>query len=81
FQFLKPAKIDYEPRNKGKQKKGTAKVVKTKKILHEHSRREFVKTMKNVRNKLVESVEETPTNNKPVGVLDRFKPKKTIKQS
>nr|CAD7442335.1 unnamed protein product [Timema bartmani] len=65
--FLKPAKIDYEPRNKGKQKKGTAK--------------EFVKTMKNVRNKLVESVEETPTNNKPVGVLDRFKPKKTVKQS
>nr|CAD7577550.1 unnamed protein product [Timema californicum] len=72
--FLKPAKINYEPRNKGKQKKGTAKVVKTKKILHEHSRREFVKSMKNIKNKLVDSVEEIPTNNKPVRVLDRFKP-------
>nr|CAD7416503.1 unnamed protein product [Timema poppensis] len=88
--FLKPAKINYEPRNKGKQKKGTAKVVKTKKILHEQSKREFVKSMKNIKNKLAESVEEIPTNHKPVrvrdrfkpvGVLDRFKPKKTVKQS
>lgn len=38
-QFLKPPKIDFQPRNKSGKKKGTVKVAQTKRIVREEQRR------------------------------------------
>lgn len=39
LQFLKPPKIDFQPRNKSGKKKGTVKVAQTKRIVREGQRR------------------------------------------
>lgn len=39
IQFLKPPRIDFEPRRKGKGKGGSAKVFKNKKIVKEQAKK------------------------------------------
>ncbi|PSN46388.1 WD repeat-containing protein 46 [Blattella germanica] len=77
--FLKPPKIDFEPRNKSSKKKGSVKVAKTKKKLQEIGKKEFIKNMKEsgVHESLTPEEAAGPSSSvsKPLSVLDRFKPK------
>ncbi|CAH1100101.1 unnamed protein product [Psylliodes chrysocephalus] len=71
--YLKPPRINYEPRNKAKGKGGTVKIARNKKIVQEEAKKEFVK-------KKMELMQEDETiesskPQKPVHVLDRFLPK------
>lgn len=73
LQYLKPPRINYEPRNKAKGKGGTVKIARNKKIVQEEAKKEFVK-------KKMELMQEDETiesskPQKPVHVLDRFLPK------
>ncbi|XP_046479469.1 WD repeat-containing protein 46 [Neodiprion pinetum] len=71
---LKPKKINFEPRKtKAKGKGGTAKIVKTKKILKDLSRQETIKTMHEDR--AVRCTANKLLPGKSHGVLDRFLPK------
>ncbi|XP_067004515.2 WD repeat-containing protein 46 [Anabrus simplex] len=78
---LKPPKIDFTPRSTSGRRRGTAKIVKTKNILREQGRKEFIKSVKNVQSELEEKSDAIPAANpvppkpKPKDVLDRFKPK------
>ncbi|PNF27447.1 WD repeat-containing protein 46 [Cryptotermes secundus] len=79
--FLKPPKIDFQPRNKSGKKKGTVKVAQTKRIVREEQRREFVKTLKDAGIGEITSPQNTESSSvsvkhKPFTALDRFKPKK-----
>ncbi|XP_012269208.2 WD repeat-containing protein 46 [Athalia rosae] len=71
---LKPKKIDFEPRKtKAKGKGGTAKIIKTKKILNDLSRRETVKLMQE--DQSPRNTEKKSLQGRTGGVLDRFLPK------
>ncbi|XP_012275379.1 WD repeat-containing protein 46 [Orussus abietinus] len=72
--YIKPKTIDFKPRKtKSKGKGGTAKVVKTKKILKEQRRKEAIELAQEVKSN--ELVEQKKTKRKNFGVLDRFLPK------
>ncbi|KDR18018.1 WD repeat-containing protein 46 isoform X2 [Zootermopsis nevadensis] len=78
--FLKPPKIDFQPRNKSGKKKGTVKVAQTKRIVREGQRREFVKTLKETGIDKISSSQEVESciasvKHKTFNALDRFKPK------
>ncbi|KAI4502748.1 hypothetical protein M0802_001792 [Mischocyttarus mexicanus] len=69
--YIKPPKIDFKPRKtKSRGKGGTAKVIKTKKILKELGRKEHVEMLKDVNTKIPSKKKETLK--KSYGVLDRF---------
>ncbi|XP_015605827.1 WD repeat-containing protein 46 [Cephus cinctus] len=70
---VKPKKIDFKPRKtKAKGKGGTAKVIKTKKILNELARRETAEAM---REQKMEESGKKKEELKDYGVLNRFLPK------
>ncbi|XP_069695737.1 WD repeat-containing protein 46 isoform X2 [Periplaneta americana] len=82
--FVKPPKIDFQPRNKSGKKKGAVKAAQTKKIVQEEHRKDFVKSMKQT------GIDDITTSgdgesskisvqNEHYNVLDRFKPKKKKK--
>ncbi|XP_063242893.1 WD repeat-containing protein 46 [Bacillus rossius redtenbacheri] len=78
---VKPPKIDFQPRKKGKWKKGTAKVAQTKRILKDRSKREFVKKMKSMH--VLEDAGESERaagHKKNASVLDRFRPRTVTKK-
>ncbi|XP_015182701.1 PREDICTED: WD repeat-containing protein 46 [Polistes dominula] len=69
--YIKPKEIDFKPRKtKSKGKGGTAKVIKTKKILKELSRKEHIEMLKDVSEEMALKKKEVPQ--KSYGVLDRF---------
>ncbi|XP_078044482.1 WD repeat-containing protein 46 [Augochlora pura] len=68
---LKPKDIEFNPRRtKVKGKGGTAKVIKTKKILKDLNRREYVTTMRQA--DIRPDVERTERPRRDYGVLNRF---------
>lgn len=74
FQYLKPTKINYEPRKKAKGKGGSVNIAKNKKILQEEARKEFVKQKK----ELVPFIQQesiSKRKDRSPHVLDRFLPK------
>ncbi|XP_046669915.1 WD repeat-containing protein 46 [Homalodisca vitripennis] len=77
--FLKPPKIDFTPRKKAKRQGKSVQMARTKKIMKEKQKREFIKAMKAVN---VDKKEEETSNVSSKNVLDRFKPnpKKKIGQ-
>ncbi|XP_072743502.1 WD repeat-containing protein 46 [Anoplolepis gracilipes] len=73
--YVKPKPINFEPRRtKAKGKGGTAKIIKTKKILKELSRREMVETFRETHKEVMSK--KTDNQNKDYGVLNRFLSKK-----
>ncbi|XP_034249129.1 WD repeat-containing protein 46 [Thrips palmi] len=72
--FLKPPKLDFEPRKRAKWRSGTAFAAKSKKIVREDNVRKFVQT----KSKLLmeENSKKKQSNNESRNVLDRFRPKK-----
>ncbi|KAL2719125.1 WD repeat-containing protein 46 [Vespula squamosa] len=69
--YIKPKKIDFKPRNtKAKGKGGTAKIIKTKKILKDLKRRETIEMLKDVKTEI--STKKTEVPKKSYGVLNRF---------
>jgi len=82
--FLKPPKIDFQPRNKSGKKKGTVKVARTKRIVREEQRRELVKTLKEAGVDEITSPqgvqgEKALEEHEPFSALARFRPKKKKK--
>ena len=78
--YLKPKAIDYRPRRtKAKGKGGTAKVIKTKKILKDLNRRETIDILRQSDARPDAKKPEEPT--KDYGVLNRFltKPRKSTR--
>ncbi|KAE8743621.1 hypothetical protein FOCC_FOCC010765 [Frankliniella occidentalis] len=71
--FLKPPKLDFEPRKRAKWRAGTAQVAKTKKIIREDNVRKFVQTKRHL---LQEDKNKSEASNISNNVLDRFKSKK-----
>ncbi|XP_066594976.1 WD repeat-containing protein 46 [Prorops nasuta] len=72
--FIKPKAIDFKPRrSKAKGKGGTAKVIKTKKILKELQRKETIEIKRKTKEELFRKNENS--QNKNYGVLNRFLPK------
>ncbi|XP_076233306.1 WD repeat-containing protein 46 [Calliopsis andreniformis] len=72
--YLKPKDIDFKPRRtKAKGKGGTAKVIKSKKILNELSRRETIDILRQSDIRPNTKPKEGPS--KDYGVLNRFLPK------
>ncbi|CAH1987665.1 unnamed protein product [Acanthoscelides obtectus] len=69
--YLKPPRINYEPRKKAKGKGGSVKMARNKKILQEEATKEFVKKKKEILKENTECAKQ----NKPQHVLDRFLPK------
>jgi len=76
--YMKPPKLDFTPRLKSKRGK-TVRAAKTKKVVLERSKKEFIKDMKEAKEELLSDIhpeksqEEAPVKK---SVLDRFKPKK-----
>lgn len=69
--YIKPKEIDFKPRKtKAKGKGGTAKIIKTKKILKELKRKENTKIFKAVNKEIPGKKSEVAK--KSYGVLDRF---------
>ncbi|KAG5879730.1 hypothetical protein JTB14_033332 [Gonioctena quinquepunctata] len=68
--YLKPPKINYEPRKKAKGKGGSVNIARNKKIVQEEAKKEFIKQKNEVMPKEVEK------SSKKAHVLDRFLPKK-----
>ncbi|XP_076276822.1 WD repeat-containing protein 46 [Lasioglossum baleicum] len=69
--YLKPKDVDFKPRRtKAKGKGGTAKVIKTKNILKDLSRREHIATVRQAG--IRPEVEQKPVPKKDYGVLNRF---------
>ncbi|XP_060526060.1 WD repeat-containing protein 46 isoform X2 [Cylas formicarius] len=68
--YLKPPKINYEPRNKGKGKGGTVKLARNKKIVQSQAKKEFINITKGVLSRA------EAKKKKPYHVLDRFLPSK-----
>lgn len=71
--FLKPPKLDYEPRKRAKWRSGSAFAAKSKKIVREDNVRKFVKAKSQLS---LEKNSKKHTSSKGGEVLDRFKPKK-----
>lgn len=71
--FLKPPKLDFEPRKRAKWRAGTAQVAKTKKIIREDNVRKFTQAKKQL---LKEDPKKRSQQNTRQDVLDRFRPKK-----
>nr|XP_033321984.1 WD repeat-containing protein 46 [Megalopta genalis] len=70
--YLKPKDIEFKPRRtKAKGRGGTAKVIKTKKILKDLNRREYVATIRQA-NVLPEVKKTEKPRMKDYGVLNRF---------
>lgn len=68
---VKPKEIDFKPRKtKAKGKGGTAKVIKTKKILKDLKRKEHIEMLKDINKEISEKKSEV--SKKSYGVLDRF---------
>ncbi|XP_043274865.1 WD repeat-containing protein 46 [Venturia canescens] len=71
---IKPKSIDFKPRKtKAKGKGGTAKVIRTKKILKEISRKEAAEKRREVQ--AAEEEKRKEDNSQKYGVLNRFLPK------
>ncbi|KAK5649226.1 hypothetical protein RI129_000255 [Pyrocoelia pectoralis] len=78
--FVKPPKINYDPRKKAKGKGGSVKIARNKKILQQQAKKEHIKTAKALKSHLLNQRKGngTQTNkqkSKPKNVLDRFLPK------
>ncbi|XP_033227962.1 WD repeat-containing protein 46 isoform X3 [Belonocnema kinseyi] len=72
--YLKPKDIDFTPRKtKAKGKGGTAKVVKSKKILKQLAKNEAIQAMREAN--VLKDIKKTEVRKKSFGVLDRFLPK------
>ncbi|GJQ68937.1 hypothetical protein Trydic_g6123 [Trypoxylus dichotomus] len=71
---VKPPKINYEPRRKGKGRNSSAKIFKNKKIVREVAKKEFIKNIKGATKKRKSYTKAK--NKKSTSVLDRFLPKK-----
>ncbi|XP_015126820.1 WD repeat-containing protein 46 [Diachasma alloeum] len=72
--FIKPQAIDFKPRRtKAKGKGGTAKVVKTKKILKELKRKEAAEAIRQVSEE--KAKKKKRENTRDFGALNRFLPK------
>ncbi|XP_054271303.1 WD repeat-containing protein 46-like [Macrosteles quadrilineatus] len=67
--FLKPPNIDFTPRKKSKRHGKTVQMAKTKKIMKEKQKREFLKAVQEAQQQ-----EQEDASQKPKSVLDRFKP-------
>lgn len=77
--YLKPKNIDFKPRRtKAKGKGGTAKVVKTKKILKELSRKETIDMLRQTDSR---SDTRKTKPQKDYGILNRFLPKSNKKSN
>ncbi|XP_018372504.1 PREDICTED: WD repeat-containing protein 46 [Trachymyrmex cornetzi] len=73
--YVKPKPINFEPRRtKAKGKGGTAKIIKTKKILKDLNRREMIEALREEQKETV--TKKTENQNKDYGVLNRFVSKK-----
>ncbi|KAL0124382.1 hypothetical protein PUN28_006305 [Cardiocondyla obscurior] len=69
--YIKPKPINFEPRRtKAKGKGGTAKIIKTKKILKDLNRREMIETLREEQK--ATTSKKTENQNKDYGVLNRF---------
>lgn len=69
--YLKPKDIDFKPRRtKAKGKGGTAKIIKTKKILKDLSRRETIDVLRQANEQTSTQKSEVPTRD--YGILNRF---------
>uniref|UniRef100_A0A1B6LD25 BING4 C-terminal domain-containing protein n=1 Tax=Graphocephala atropunctata TaxID=36148 RepID=A0A1B6LD25_9HEMI len=75
--FVKPPKIDFTPRKKAKRQGKSVQMAKTKKIMKEKQKREFISAMKAA---TIDKEEDT-SNDTPKNVLDRFKPNPKKKMS
>ncbi|CAH0547540.1 unnamed protein product [Brassicogethes aeneus] len=73
--FIKPKKIDYQPRNKAKGKGGTVNMHKNKKILQGEAKKEFISNTKDLLPKF-EQPRKVKPQEKPFNILERFVPKK-----
>ncbi|XP_032674154.1 WD repeat-containing protein 46 [Odontomachus brunneus] len=72
--YIKPKSIDFKPRQtRAKGKGGTAKIIKTKKILKDLNRRETIKALREMTEEVAPKKPEKPR--KDYGVLNRFLPK------
>ncbi|CAG9766722.1 unnamed protein product [Ceutorhynchus assimilis] len=72
--YVKPPKINYEPRNKAKGKGGSVKLARNKKILREEAKKEFIQATKDI----LPEAKDSKKKKKPFNVLDRFVPKKKV---
>ncbi|XP_011145318.1 WD repeat-containing protein 46 [Harpegnathos saltator] len=75
--YIKPKPIDFKPRHtRAKGKGGTAKIIKTKKILKDLNHKEMIKELREVKAKEVKTKEEVTSkksqNQNDYGVLNRF---------
>lgn len=72
--FIKPKKIDFTPRKtKAKGKGGTAKVIKSRKILKQLAKQDAIKAMREA--EVLIDVKKPTLKQKNYGVLNRFLPK------
>lgn len=69
--YVKPQKVEFEPRPKAKRGSKSAKSFKQKKIVQETAIREFIKTA------IKDKTSAKSAESKKLGVLDRFKSKST----
>ncbi|XP_059484660.1 WD repeat-containing protein 46 [Neocloeon triangulifer] len=74
--YMRPPKIDYNPRRKNK-KGGGVQAAKTRKILQEEAKKDFIKLMKDNKPDLLTPIGGKSSNRpaQPPSVLDRFKAK------
>lgn len=72
LQFVKPPKINYQPRNKAKGKGGSVKISRNKKIVQETAKREFLKTKKDLDNTEHKNNNKAKEKRKDHKILDRF---------
>ncbi|KAF5290807.1 hypothetical protein FQR65_LT11511 [Abscondita terminalis] len=78
--FVKPPKINYEPRRKARGKGGSVKIAKNKKLLQEQAAKEHGNIVKTVKDQLMQKDKKTNRRVKQkTNILDRFLPKQKNK--
>lgn len=79
MQYLKAPKVDFKQRKKMKGKGGSVNAFKAKKIVRDQTKKQFLQTIKGVKEQLIDEHKVNKSNDKQTterSVLDRFKPKK-----
>lgn len=79
--YVRKPKIDFTPRYRMKGKSGSAQKFKRKQKVREDTQREYLKVAFSQREELGLDKKKNKQEGEPPEILDRFKPKKKIKQS
>ena len=79
--YVRKPKVDFTPRYRMKGKSGSAQKFKRKQKVREDTQREYLKTAYAQKKELGLDKKKKQTEEKAPEVLDRFKPKKKVKQS